>query len=65
MDETIGGGIDNRGGMTIEATRTIGRSPADPKRRDWEGGKIGTTIDETIELIATHETQTPNENGPA
>ena len=24
--------------MTIEAARTIGRSPADPKRRDWERG---------------------------
>jgi hypothetical protein len=28
-------GIDNRDGETIEAIR---RSPADPKRRDWEGG---------------------------
>ena len=66
MDETIGGGIDNRGGVTIESTRTIGRSPADPKRRDWEkGGRTEATTGETIELLTTHETQTPYENGPA
>jgi len=65
VDETIGGGIDNRGGVTIEATQTMGRSPADPKRRDWEEGRTETTTGETIELLATHETRTPNENGPA
>ena len=65
MDETIGGGIDNRGSVTIEATRTIGRSPADPKRRDWEEGGIEATTDQTIDALTTHKTQSTNENGPA
>jgi hypothetical protein len=65
VDKTIGGGIDNRDGVTIEATRTIRRSPADPKRRDWERGRTEAITGETIELLTTHETRTPNENGPA
>ena len=59
MGETIGRA------WTIETIRTIERSPADPKRRDWEEGETETATDETIDALTTHETQIPNENGPA
>jgi len=50
---------DNRGGIDNK------RSPADPKRRDWEGERAEATNDETIGLLTTHETQISSENGPA
>ena len=54
--------IDNKGDETIE---TIRRSPADPKRRDWERGRTEAITGETIEPLTTHETRTPSENGLA